>query len=197
MSKKSAPAVQRNRDPIYDVLKRVLPPQGDVLEIAAGSGEHAAYFAPKFPGLTWQPTDPNPDQVASIDAWGAETASVNLLPALTLDVLNQPWPVTRADAVICINMIHISPWACTLALLDGAAKVLPGGGALYLYGPYRVDGQHTAPSNVDFDGWLKAQNPEWGVRELGDVTMEAEARGFALDETVDMPANNFSVIFEK
>ena len=197
MTKRSAPAVQRNREPILEVLNQVLPDRGQVLEIAAGSGEHAVFFAPHFPRLTWLPTDPDADQVASITAWMGEAEIANLHPPVRMDVLETPWAIAQAEAVLCINMIHISPWVCTLALLDGAARVLAKGGVLYLYGPYRIGGAHTAPSNAEFDQWLQAQNAAWGVRDLDVVKHEAAQRGLTFSETVQMPANNLSVIFRR
>jgi SAM-dependent methyltransferase len=189
--------VVRNRDPILDVLRRVLPSRGLVLEIASGSGEHAAYFAAKLPALNWQPTDPDQDALTSIAAHRNAATLSNLLPPLRLDVTAARWPVDRADAVICCNMIHIAPWAACEGLVAGAARVLPRGGLLYLYGPYKVGGRHTAPTNQAFDEQLRAQNPAWGIRDLDDVTALAEQHGFALAETVPMPANNLSVIFRR
>ena len=191
------PHVVRNRDPILAVLKRVLPPRGLVLEVASGSGQHAAHFARSLPALTWQPTDPDPRARASIAAYCADAGAANLLAPLYFDPTAQPWPVERADALVCINMIHIAPWAVSEALMAGAERALPAGGALYLYGPYQIDGRHTAPSNQEFDAWLRTQNPQWGVRDLGAVTDLAARHGLALTETVPMPANNFSVIFRR
>ncbi len=145
------PYVARNRDPILDVLRRVLPGQGLVLEVASGSGEHAAYFAAHLPALTWQPSDPDPEALASIAAHRAAAGTPNLLAPLQLDVSAPRWPVERADAMICNNMIHISPWSASEGLMAGAARTLPPGGVLYLYGPYKIDGRHTAPSNAAFD----------------------------------------------
>jgi SAM-dependent methyltransferase len=191
------PHVPRNRDPILDVLRRVLPAQGLVVEIASGSGEHALHFAKGLPALTWQPTDPNAAALASIGAHRADAGPSNLLAPLRLDVMAEPWPVERADAVVCINMIHISPWAASEALFAGAARVLQPDGIVYLYGPYRIDGRHTAPSNEAFDAQLRAQNAAWGVRDLADVAALAKRGGFALVETVAMPANNLSVVFRR
>ena len=191
------PHVVRNRDPVLEVLRRILPPTGLVLEVASGSGEHLAYFAAKLPALMWQPTDPDPEALASIAAHRADAALPNLLEPLNLDVTAQQWPMARADAVMCCNMIHISPWASTEGLLAGAARTLPLGGLLYLYGPYKIGGEHTAPSNRDFDLDLRARNPAWGIRDLDDVTAMAERHGLKLAETVPMPANNLSVIFRR
>jgi SAM-dependent methyltransferase len=191
------PHVARNREPILEVLQRVLPRQGLVLEIASGGGEHAAYFAENLPGLRWQPTDANSEMFESIAAYRAAAGVANLLAPLHLDVTSQQWPVERADAMVCCNMIHIAPWAATEGLIAGAGRTLAHGGLLYLYGPYKIDGRHTAPSNQDFDTRLRAQNPLWGVRDLTDVSDLAKRHGLALEETVEMPANNLSVIFRR
>jgi SAM-dependent methyltransferase len=191
------PHVVRNRDPILDVLRRVLPADGLVLEIASGSGEHASYFAERLPALSWQPTDSDPDALASIAAHRTAANAMNLLQPLHLDVTSAQWPVQRADVVMCNNMIHISPWAATEGLIAGAARTLPTGGMLFLYGPYKTDGRHTAPSNHDFDLDLKRRNPGWGIRDLADVAELARRHGFDLAETVPMPANNLSVVFRR
>ncbi len=191
------PHVARNRDPILDVLRRVLPPKGLVLEVASGSGEHLAYFAAKLPALSWQPTDPDPEALASAAAHRTAAGTPNLLPPLPLDVMSDRWSVERADAVICCNMIHIAPWAACEGLVAGAARTLPTGGLLCLYGPYKIGGEHTAPSNRDFDLDLRARNPEWGIRDLGDVTALAERHGLKFAETVPMPSNNLCVIFRR
>jgi hypothetical protein len=191
------PHVVRNRDPILDVLRRVLPSEGLMLEVASGSGEHAAYFAQNLPALDWQPTDPDPQALASISAHRAEVSLPNLLPPLAIDVTAAQWPIGRADAAICCNMIHIAPWAVCEGLIAGAARILPAGGLLYLYGPYKIGGRHTAPTNLAFDERLRVQNAAWGIRDLDDVTALAAQRGFALAETVPMPANNLSVIFRR
>ena len=191
------PHVPRNRDPILDVLKRVLPARGLVLEIASGSGEHAAYFAAALPQLIWQPSDPAEEALASIAAHVEDAALTNLLAPLHLDVTASSWPAERADAVICCNMIHIAPWAACEGLIAGAARVLAAGGILYLYGPYKIGGRHTAPSNQEFDGYLRRQNPAWGIRDLDEVTALARRHSFTLTETVAMPANNLSVIFSR
>jgi SAM-dependent methyltransferase len=189
--------VARNRAPILDVLRRVLPRRGLVLEIAAGSGEHAAFFAAALPWLTWQPTDPDAQALASIAAHGAAAGVANLLAPLRLDVTAERWPIDRADAIVCNNMIHIAPWAVSEGLLAGAQRTLPPGGILYLYGPYKIGGRHTAPTNQAFDADLRGRNPQWGIRDLDDVTELAGRHGFALTETVQMPANNLSVIFRR
>jgi SAM-dependent methyltransferase len=190
------PHVARNREPILAVLRDTLPTAAHVLEIASGSGEHAAYLAKAMPSVRWQPTDQDREKLASIAAHRAAAETPNLLAPLHLDVMSPSWPVERADAVVCINMIHIAPWPATRALLAGAGRVLLTGGVLYLYGPYRVDGRHTAESNREFDAWLRGQNPEWGVRDLGEVTDLAAHHGLVPARTVQMPANNLSVIFQ-
>jgi hypothetical protein len=193
--KRSAPAALRNREPIREVLARHLPGTGTVLMIAEGSGEHAVHFARSFPALTWQPSDVAPEALASIAAWCADRALPNLAAPIQLDVTAPHWPVERADAITCINMVHISPWEATLGLFAGAARTLPAGALLYLYGPYRFDGRFTAPSNETFDASLRARDPRWGVRDVRDL--EAAAAGFALRETVEMPANNHSLVFRR
>ena len=192
--KRHAPATARNRDAILAVLRRVLPQTGLLLEIASGTGEHAACFAPHFPGLTLQPTDLDSANRASIDAWARGIP--NIRPAITLDSAAD-WPDFAAHAVLCCNMIHIAPWKAAIGLLRGAWRVLGEGGLLLLYGPFRRDGQHTAPSNAAFDADLRARNPEWGVRDLESVATLAAASGFATPEIVAMPANNLVVIFRR
>jgi SAM-dependent methyltransferase len=194
----SAPATARNREPILDVLRRFVREGDHVLEIASGTGEHATYLAQRLPVASWQPTEPDDDSRASIDAWTAHLAADRVRPAIALDVTRSDahWPADRADIVVCINMIHIAPWAACLGLLDGAATVLGagGGGVLYLYGPYRRGGAHTAPSNAAFDESLRARDAAWGIRDLETVVQEAGARGFTLEDVVEMPANNLSVV---
>lgn len=192
----SAPAVARNRDPILAVLRRILPARGTVLEIASGTGEHAVHFAKALPRLTWQPTDIDSDAIRSIAAHRAAAQLPNLLAVLPLDVCSPAWPAPRADAVVAINMIHISPWRTTEGLMEGAARVLPADGPLYLYGPFKEDGRHTAPSNAAFDANLRAGNPEWGVRDLGEVADLARWHGLHLVERIPMPANNLSLVFQ-
>jgi Protein of unknown function (DUF938). len=194
-ARQHAPATERNRAPILEVLRRVLPPQGLVLEVASGTGQHAVAFAEALPHLTWQPSDPDPQLRASIQAWSASAGLGNLRDPLDLDAAARNWPLDRADAVVCINMIHIAPWAAGLGLLDGAARLLPAGAPLLLYGPFMRDGRHTAPSNAAFDDNLKARNPAWGVRDLGEV--ERAAAGFTLAEVVEMPANNLTVVLRR
>ncbi|MEN0074846.1 MAG: DUF938 domain-containing protein [Paracraurococcus sp.] len=196
-TRRHAPATQRNRDPILAVLRRALPAAGLVLEVSSGSGEHAVHFAAALSGLTWQPSDPDPAARASIAAWAAEARLPNLRPPLALDAAAEPWPIDRADAVVCINMIHIAPWAAGLGLLRGAARLLPPGGPLILYGPYRQGGRHTAPSNAAFDAGLRAQDPAWGVRDLEAVAEAAAAAGFGAPEITAMPANNLALTFRR
>ena len=196
-ARRHAPATQRNRDPILAVLRRALPAAGLVLEVSSGSGEHAVHFAAALPGLTWQPSDPDPTARASIAAWAAEARLPNLRPPLALDAAAPDWPLDRADAVVCINMIHIAPWAAGLGLLRGAARLLPPGGPLILYGPYRQGGRHTAPSNAAFDAGLRAQDPDWGVRDLEAVAEAAVAAGFGAPEIAAMPANNLALAFRR
>ncbi len=191
----TAPAVARNRDPILAVLREVLPARGTVLEIASGTGEHAVYFAERLPGIVWQPTDPAPSALASVAAHRAATRLPNLLAPLALDVHEFPWPISTADAILAINMIHIAPWTAAEALMAGAARVLAPGGVLYLYGPYREAGADWAPSNAAFDAQLKAQNPDWGVRDRDAVVALAQEHGLAFDRRIAMPANNLSLVF--
>jgi SAM-dependent methyltransferase len=190
-------AAARNRQPILDVLRPHLPPGGMALEVASGSGEHVVHFARGCPGLTFQPSDPDPGHRASIDAWTAALGLGNVRPAIHLDVTAQTWPVAAADAVLCSNLIHIAPWAAAVGLMRGAGRILPPGGVLYLYGPYKRGGRHTAPSNEAFDAGLRAENPAWGVRDLEAVSALAAAQGFAAPVIVEMPANNLSLVFRK
>jgi len=192
-----APSAQRNRDPILEVLRRVLPTSGTVLEIASGSGEHVIHFARALPDLTFQPSDMSVESLKSVAAWVASSGVPNILPPLHLDVTQDIWPVGAVQAVLCINMIHISPWASTEALIAGAAERLAPGGVLYLYGPYKREQRHSAPSNEAFDADLRARNPAWGVRDLGDVAACAAAAGFSAPDVFGMPANNLSVVFRR
>jgi SAM-dependent methyltransferase len=194
--KRFAPATERNRGPIRDVLTRVLPEAGTVLEIASGSGEHAVAFAQAFPALTWQPSDPDPAALASIAAWSAEVAVPNLAAPIELDV-TKPWPALAPAAIVCINMVHISPWEATLALFEHAGRLLAPGALLYLYGPYRFAGEFTAESNAEFDRSLRGRDPRWGVRDVDDLVAAARGSGLGLVETVAMPANNHSLIFRR
>ena len=194
----SSPATARNRGPILEVLRRALPETGRVLEIAAGAGEHAAHMAKALPGLEWQPTDAEPLALGSIRAWREAAGTPNLLDPRVLDVTDPAdWPEDAYEAVVCINMVHISPWVATEGLMEGAARVLTLGGLLYLYGPFREGGRHTAPSNEAFDASLKARDPAWGVRDLEEVVALARRHGLALAERVGMPANNLSLLFRR
>ncbi|OJX79576.1 DUF938 domain-containing protein [Magnetospirillum sp. 64-120] len=196
--KRDYPATSRNKGPILDVLRRWLPPEGVVLEIASGSGQHASWFASQMPGLTWQPSDADAACLPSIDAWGQESdAAHRIRPALHLDVAALPWPLQPVDAVFCANMIHIAPWTAAQALAQGAGLALRAQGLLVLYGPFKIDGRHTAPSNQDFDDDLRRRNPLWGVRDLADFGALAQQAGLDHVETVPMPANNLCVIWRK
>lgn len=195
-ARKQAPAAARNRDPILEVLKPHL--KGTVLELASGSGEHIVHFARHAGAATFLPSDPDASARASIDAWVASLGLANVRPAAALDAAAPAWPVERADTVVCINMIHISPWEATVGLVSGAARLLPAGGTLFLYGPYKRGGRHTAPSNEAFDrDFLRARNPAWGVRDLETVSELAGTLGFDAPEIVEMPANNLSLVFSK
>lgn len=192
-----APAALRNRGPILGVLESILPPCGLTLEIASGSGEHAMAIAETWPQMRVQPSDPDKGARESVAAWTRALAMSNVLAPLDLDVRRLPWPIAQADAMICINMVHISPWAASLALLAGAAAILPVGGPLFIYGPFKRDGAHTAPSNARFDAELRARNPDWGVRDLEALTAAATRHGLSGPDIVDMPANNLSLIFRR
>jgi hypothetical protein len=193
--RRQAPAAARNRQPILDVLQPHLPARGLVLEVASGSGEHTAHFAQALPDLTFQPSDPDERARASIDDWTATLGLANVRPALELDAVAEEWPIAEANAIACINMIHISPWASTVGLLRGAGRLLPHNGTLFLYGPYFRAGIDTAPSNLAFDRDLRASNPAWGIRALEEVVVLAEANGFAPPLVIEMPANNLSLVF--
>ena len=192
-----APATLRNRDAILEVLRPLLPNGGLVLEIASGSGEHCVHFARALPGLTFQPSDPDERGLASIRAWARHAHLHNILPPVALDAASRHWPVQRAEAVLCINMIHISPWEATLGLMAGAGAILPQGAPLYLYGPYIRDGVETAPSNLEFDADLRRRDPRWGLRSLAEVAGAAAAVGFSAPQVTEMAANNLSVAFLK
>ena len=196
-TRRTAPSAARNRDPILAVLRRVLPAEGLVLEIASGTGEHVIHFAAALPHLTFQPSDPDENARASINGWVEASSLTNVHPALALDAASASWPIARADAIVCINMIHISPWASTLGLMRGAVRVLPPGGMLYLYGPYRRGGKLTAESNAAFDADLKARDHTWGIRDLDEVAQVALSEGFTAPEIESMPANNLSVMLRR
>ncbi|UKK85623.1 class I SAM-dependent methyltransferase [Sphingopyxis sp. BSN-002] len=196
-AKRHAPATLRNRDAIAEVLADWLPPSGTVLEIASGSGEHAVHFAAAFPRLIWQPSDPDRDALISIAAWSGEAGLANIAPPLALDASAADWPPVAADAVLCVNMVHISPWAATTGLFAGAVRLLPAGAPLILYGPYVEADVATAESNIAFDASLRARNPEWGLRDTRDVVAAAAEAGFAFTERRAMPANNLMLLFRK
>ena len=193
----TSPAFACNRGPILAVLQRVLPARGLVLELASGSGEHAVHFAGALPHLTWQPSDSDGQALASIAARRAGAALPNLMPPLELDVSSPVWPVAHAEAAVAINLIHIAPVTVLAGLMAGAGRLLTPGGVLYLYGPFKEDGRHTAPSNAAFDASLKAYDPAWGVRDLGDVCAIADRHRLDLIERVAMPANNLSLVFAR
>lgn len=193
----SSPAALRNRGPIEEVLAGVLPARGFVLEIASGTGEHAERYAAAFPGVVWQPSDRDPAALATTLARVRAAGLADLRPPIRLDVTELPWPVERADAIVCINMIHIAPWAACEALMAGAAAILPVGAPLYLYGAMKRGGQHTAPSNAAFDADLRARDPAWGVRDVADVTAAAGRVGLELAALVPMPSNNFSLVLRR
>lgn len=195
--RRSSPAALRNAGPIEDVLREVLPERGLVLEVASGTGEHAVHFARAFPKLLWQPSDPEPAALRSIAAWRAEAGLFNLLAPVSLDARAREWPVASADAILSVNMVHISPWSATEGLLRGAGRLLPAGAPLILYGPYRREGVETAPSNEAFDESLRARDPEWGLRTVEAVADEAGANGLLFERLFDMPANNLTLLFRR
>ena len=190
-------SADRNRGPVLKVLERALPKTGLVLEVASGTGQHVVHFAQALKGLSWQPTDMDAACRRSISAWLATAELANVRQPLDLDVRALPWRVPTLDAIVCLNLIHIAPWSVATALFAGAGLALRDTGLLYLYGPYSVQGRHTAPSNAAFDSALRAENPEWGLRDLKEVESLAKDQGFDLAETIEMPANNFSVLFRK
>lgn len=191
------PATARNRDAILDVLRSVLPASGLVLEVASGSGEHVVHFARAFPDLTFQPSDPEDAALQSITAWSQDSGLKNIRPPAMLDAASAQWPVNAADAILCINMIHIAPWRASEGLFRGAARLLRAGAPLYLYGPYRRADVVTAPSNEAFDESLRSRNPEWGLRDLEAVAALAQNNGFSGPAITEMPANNLSVVFRR
>ena len=201
MTKRYAPATNRNREPILAVLKQYIPSTGNILEIASGTGEHSIFFAPHFVAQQWIPSDLNPDALASINAWRQDCPTNNLQPPLTIDVTIKNWYEPFIDrqitSSICINMIHIAPWSAFLGLVEGVSKILPTSGIFYLYGPYKINNQHTAMSNEQFDASLRSRNPQWGIRNLETVSEVAQENNLHLKAKVAMPANNFSLIFTK
>jgi hypothetical protein len=194
---RSAPSAERNKGPILDVLARVLPRRGVVLEIASGTGQHVVHFAKTLSNLTWQPYDPDAELRESIALRVREEQRPNVNSPIDLDVTKLPWPLQAADAVVAINLIHVAPWSATLALFEGAKALLPAEHVLFLYGPYRRYGRHTSESNAQFDLDLRTRDPEWGLRDLEAVSEVAAASGFVLAETVEMPANNFALVFKR
>jgi len=196
-AQRSAPAALRNREPIADVLAEWLPASGLVLEIASGSGEHALFFAGRFPALNWQPSDVHPDALESIRAWRDTADLPNLRAPITIDASSADWPIDRADAVLSINMVHISPWSSALGLLAGADRLLERGGPLILYGPWLKDDIDTVPSNLDFDADLKRRDPAWGLRRVEDFDSAAAPHGFTLQDVRRMPANNLMMLWRK
>jgi cyclopropane fatty-acyl-phospholipid synthase-like methyltransferase len=196
-ARRHAPATLRNRDAIADVLKAWLPDDGTVLEIASGSGEHIVHFAGVFPGVTWQPSDCEPAAMQSIAAWTAQADHTNILPPLLIDVEQDGWPIEKADALLCINMLHISPWSASTALFRNAERLLPPSAPLCLYGPFVRHDVMTAGSNLAFDASLKQRNPAWGLRDVADVDALASGHGFARAALIEMPANNLSLIYRR
>ncbi len=195
--KRHAPATARNREPIAQVLAGELPGSGLVLEVASGSGEHALYFAQRFPALDWQPSDPDPEALGSIAAWAAEAGLTNLRPPLLLDAAAKEWPLERADALLCSNMVHISPWEATCGLFAGAERVLAAGGPLVLYGPWFESGVEPAPSNCAFDASLRQRDPQWGIRQLAEADELAASCGLRRTARVAMPTNNLTLVYRK
>jgi len=195
--KRFAPAAERNQQGIFEVLQQELPPSGLVLEVASGSGQHAIAMAARWPKLRWQPSDVDPSALESIAAYAAEADRPNLLPPVLLDTSAPSWPVSGCEAIVCVNMIHIAPWTACLGLLAGAARCLPLGAPLLLYGPFCIRGDYTAQSNIDFDRTLRAQDPAWGVRELDDIEAAANPLGLRLTRIVPRPANNHVVVFRQ
>lgn len=195
--RRSAPAALRNREPIAQGLTEWLPARGLVLEVASGTGEHVIHFAGRFPDLEWQPSDLDPDSLASIQAWRDSAALPNVREPIAIDAAMPDWPIDRADAVLSINMVHISPWASALGLLDGATRVLPPGAPLILYGPWLKDDIPTAPSNLAFDADLKRRNPDWGLRRVKDFAAAGQQRGLAHVDSRAMPANNLMLLFRR
>jgi SAM-dependent methyltransferase len=198
--KHHSPSASRNTDDILSALKPRLPASGLVLEIASGTGQHCAAFASEFPGLTFQPSDPDPAARASIDAWCGEASAGNIHPALDLNVVSQDWPAAvqgPISVIIAINLLHISPWAATQGLFAGAARLLAPDGMVVTYGAYMRGGRHTAPSNADFDASLKHRNPDWGVRDVDDVADVARLGGLELAENIGMPSNNMLLVWRR
>lgn len=194
-ARETAPSPERNKQPILEVLARVLPPRCHVLEVGSGTGQHVAHFAKALPNHTFQPSEMDVARHASIEAWTAAANLSNVKPPLAIDITKRPWPVLTADAVVCINVIHISPWEATIGLMAGAGRILPAGGVLVTYGPYMRGGAHTSQSNEAFDACLRARNPLWGVRDINKLVEVAGNEGLVLEEAVPMPANNFTLVW--
>lgn len=195
--KRHAPATERNRAPIAEVLARELPQSGLVLEVASGTGEHAVFLAKCFPHLDWLPSDADPAAIASIAAWREEFPGANLHEPVLLDAAGCGWPLDCADAILCVNMVHISPWEATEGLFAGAARILAAGAPLILYGPYFEEGVETAASNLEFDRSLKARDPRWGLRKLASMDALGRARGFGRTARYPMPANNLTLVYRR
>ena len=193
--KRHAPATARNSEPLAEVLAEELPDRGLVLEVASGSGEHAVFLARQFPALEWQPSDVDLEALASVDAWAAEAAVANLRPAIALDAAQANWPIAAADAVLCVNMVHISPWSAAVGLFAGAGRILTSGAPLVLYGPFIEPGRETAPSNLAFDQSLKQRNSEWGLRNTADLDALAADHGLRRTARHAMPANNLVLVY--
>jgi len=192
-----SPSAERNKAPIADILKHVLPDHGTVLEISSGTGQHVVHFAREMPDLIWQPSERDEPSLRSIERWMAAESLPNILAPLRIDVTELPWPAGNAAAIVCLNMIHIAPWQAALGLLAGAGRLLRQDGILYLYGPFMRSGAHTAPSNAAFDADLKRRDKRWGVRDIDDLVREAANHGLTLREVIEMPANNLSLVFVK
>ena len=196
-ARRYAPAAERNRAPILEVLRRHVPERARVLEVASGTGQHAAWFAAAMPQTRWLPSEADPSAFASIAAWAEFEDASNVDEPILLDAAAERWPVDLLDVVYCANLIHIAPWSCCTGLLRGAGRHLAPGGLLVLYGPFKVDGRHTSASNAAFDRGLRAQDSRWGVRDLRDVEAQASGQGLRFIEKVDMPANNLVVVFRR
>ena len=199
-TRRDAPAARRNAAAILDVLRQVLPNSGTILEIGSGTGQHAAGFAGPLAPRRWLPSDPDPGQRASISAWIADMDDPKPLPPRAIDAASADWDIRAEDNITAItsaNVVHISPWAVSEGLIAGAGRILPTGGVLHFYGPFKRGGLHVTTSNAGFDAGLRAQNPDWGVRDLDDIATLASAAGLALDQVIDMPSNNFSVVFKR
>lgn len=195
--KRHAPATTRNSEPIADILAHELPKQGTVLEIASGSGEHALFFARRFPNLHWQPSDLDVEALASIDAYLEDSDLPNIAPSIQLNAAQTPWTVENVNAILCVNMIHISPWSAATGLIAEAARLLPKGAPLILYGPYFEREVEPSPSNLDFDLSLRSRDPHWGIRHIEDVDAFAEEEGLSRSARYEMPANNLTLVYRR